>query len=64
VVEFEIALPTAADAWKVAKRAEELGFSHVHLEGAAFVDGEGHSDQSKQYTELRRVHTEFHGEGF
>jgi 5,10-methylenetetrahydromethanopterin reductase len=28
-MEFGIALPTAADAWKVVKRAEELGFSHA-----------------------------------
>ena len=28
-MEFGIALPTAADAWKVVKRAEELGFHHA-----------------------------------
>jgi len=28
-MEFGIALPTAADSWKQAKRAEELGFSHA-----------------------------------
>ncbi len=28
-MEFGIALPTAADSWKLAKRAEELGFSHA-----------------------------------
>ena len=28
-MEFGIALPTAADAWKVVKRAEELGFTHA-----------------------------------
>ena len=28
-MEFGIALPTAADAWKTVKRAEELGFSHA-----------------------------------
>src|SRR3954447_13152548 len=28
-MEFGIALPTAADAWKLAQRAEELGFSHA-----------------------------------
>jgi 5,10-methylenetetrahydromethanopterin reductase len=28
-MEFGIALPTAADSWKVVKRAEELGFSHA-----------------------------------
>ncbi len=28
-MEFGIAIPTAADSWKVVKRAEELGFSHA-----------------------------------
>ena len=28
-MEFGIALPTASDAWKIVKRAEELGFSHA-----------------------------------
>ncbi len=28
-MQFGIALPTAADSWKMAKRAEELGFSHA-----------------------------------
>jgi 5,10-methylenetetrahydromethanopterin reductase len=28
-MEFGIALPTAADSWKVVRRAEELGFSHA-----------------------------------
>jgi 5,10-methylenetetrahydromethanopterin reductase len=28
-MDFGIALPTAADSWKVAKEAEELGFSHA-----------------------------------
>jgi 5,10-methylenetetrahydromethanopterin reductase len=28
-LEFGIALPTAADAWKVVERAEDLGFSHA-----------------------------------
>ena len=28
-MEFGIALPTAADSWKVVQRAEELGFSHA-----------------------------------
>ena len=28
-MEFGIALPTAADAWKTVKRAEELGFTHA-----------------------------------
>lgn len=28
-MDFGIALPTAADSWKLAKRAEELGFSHA-----------------------------------
>ncbi len=28
-MDFGIALPTAADSWKHAKRAEELGFSHA-----------------------------------
>ncbi len=28
-MEFGIALPTAADSWKVVKRAEELGFHHA-----------------------------------
>ena len=28
-MEFGIALPTAAHAWKVVKRAEELGFHHA-----------------------------------
>ena len=28
-MEFGIALPTAADAWKIVKRAEELGFVHA-----------------------------------
>lgn len=28
-MDFGIALPTAADSWKVVKRAEELGFSHA-----------------------------------
>jgi 5,10-methylenetetrahydromethanopterin reductase len=28
-MEFGIALPTAADAWKVVRRAEDLGFSHA-----------------------------------
>ncbi len=28
-MEFGIALPTAADSWKVVKRAEELGFTHA-----------------------------------
>ena len=29
MMDFGIALPTAADSWKLAKRAEELGFSHA-----------------------------------
>src|SRR6478735_7381362 len=28
-MQFGIALPTAADSWKVVQRAEELGFSHA-----------------------------------
>src|SRR5262245_5224172 len=28
-MDFGIALPTAADSWKVTQRAEELGFSHA-----------------------------------
>lgn len=28
-MDFGIALPTAADSWKLAQRAEELGFSHA-----------------------------------
>lgn len=28
-MEFGIAIPTAADSWKVVKRAEELGFTHA-----------------------------------
>ena len=28
-MDFGIALPTAADSWKVAKEAEELGFTHA-----------------------------------
>ena len=28
-MEFGIALPTAADSWKLAQRAEELGFTHA-----------------------------------
>src|ERR1700687_2728303 len=28
-MEFGIALATAADSWKIVKRAEELGFSHA-----------------------------------
>src|SRR3954470_11825611 len=28
-MDFGIALPNAADAWKVVKRAEELGFTHA-----------------------------------
>src|ERR1700757_2353018 len=28
-MDFGIALPTAADSWKVAKKAEELGFTHA-----------------------------------
>src|SRR3569623_2400622 len=28
-MDFGIALPTAADNWKVVQRAEELGFSHA-----------------------------------
>jgi len=28
-MDFGIALPTAADSWKVAQRAEELGFTHA-----------------------------------
>jgi 5,10-methylenetetrahydromethanopterin reductase len=28
-MEFGIALPTAADSWKVVRRAEELGFTHA-----------------------------------
>src|ERR1035437_4792537 len=28
-MDFGIALPTAADSWRVTKRAEELGFSHA-----------------------------------
>jgi 5,10-methylenetetrahydromethanopterin reductase len=28
-MDFGIALPTAADSWKVVKRAEELGFTHA-----------------------------------
>ncbi|SJZ84716.1 Luciferase-like monooxygenase [Enhydrobacter aerosaccus] len=28
-MDFGIALPTAADSWKVVRRAEELGFSHA-----------------------------------
>ena len=28
-MDFGIALPTAADSWKVTKEAEELGFTHA-----------------------------------
>ena len=28
-MQFGIALPTAADSWKIVQRAEELGFSHA-----------------------------------
>ena len=28
-MEFGIGIPTSGDSWKVAQRAEELGFSHV-----------------------------------
>src|ERR1700680_4463366 len=28
-MDFGIALPTAADSWKVVQRAEELGFTHA-----------------------------------
>ena len=28
-VDFGIALPTAADSWRVVREAEELGFSHA-----------------------------------
>lgn len=28
-MEFGIAIPTAADSYKVVKRAEELGFTHA-----------------------------------
>ena len=28
-MEFGIALPPAADAWRIVQRAEELGFSHA-----------------------------------
>ena len=28
-MDFGIALPTAADSWKLAQRAEELGFTHA-----------------------------------
>src|SRR4030095_3352367 len=28
-MDFGIALPTAADSWKVVRRAEELGFTHA-----------------------------------
>ncbi|MBN8899271.1 MAG: LLM class flavin-dependent oxidoreductase, partial [Rhodospirillales bacterium] len=28
-MQFAIALPTAADAWKVVRRAEELGFAEA-----------------------------------
>src|ERR1700741_7271 len=28
-MQFGIALPTAADNWKIVQRAEELGFSHA-----------------------------------
>src|ERR1700757_3474670 len=28
-MDFGIALPTAADSWKVAREAEELGFTHA-----------------------------------
>src|SRR5215831_6846914 len=28
-MDFGIALPTAADSWEVAQRAEELGFTHA-----------------------------------
>jgi len=28
-MEFGIAVPTAADSWKIVERAEELGFSHA-----------------------------------
>ena len=28
-MDFGIALPTAADSWKVTQRAEELGFTHA-----------------------------------
>jgi 5,10-methylenetetrahydromethanopterin reductase len=28
-MDFGVALPTAADSWKLAKRAEELGFTHA-----------------------------------
>ena len=28
-MQFGIALPTAADAWKIVRRAEDLGFTHA-----------------------------------
>ena len=28
-MDFGIALPTAADSWRVTKEAEELGFTHA-----------------------------------
>ena len=34
-MDFGIALPTAADSWKQAKRAEELGFTHAWFYGSS-----------------------------
>ena len=28
-MEFAIGIPTSAESWKVAQRAEELGFTHA-----------------------------------
>jgi 5,10-methylenetetrahydromethanopterin reductase len=39
-VDFGIALPTKADSWRVAKRAENLGFTHAWFYDTALLNAE------------------------
>jgi 5,10-methylenetetrahydromethanopterin reductase len=39
-MEFGITIPTTADCWKIAKRAEELGYTHAWFYDTALVSAE------------------------
>jgi 5,10-methylenetetrahydromethanopterin reductase len=39
-MDFGIALPTAADSWRVTKEAEELGFTHAWFYDTQSLSGE------------------------
>jgi len=39
-MEFGITIPTTADSWKIAKRAEELGYTHAWFYDTALVSAE------------------------